>query len=170
MLFIIDNTSTCITDAGIQFWFVEFEVPEVVQKAIEVCCFMIMKPKHIFAAADKVTKFSRILDPELAIQHIAPCDKHKLSTCMFCWRGSSQKQEQEHHEKQPEVLKAAFGQLTGYNLQYCTYEWSGHVNYDDPARVVILTLFFQVLTSSRPWGYSYRNAKFCASYLSSLSL
>ncbi|GJW82177.1 hypothetical protein Tco_0146152 [Tanacetum coccineum] len=111
-------------------------------------CFMIMKSKHIFAAAGKVTKFSRILDPELAIQHIAPCDKvyfrfcyalfahqRKLSTCMFRWRGSSQKQEQEHHEKQPEVLKAAFGQLTGYNLLYCTYKWYGHVNYDDPARV-----------------------------------
>nr|GEZ22077.1 hypothetical protein [Tanacetum cinerariifolium] len=71
---------------GFSFGFVEFEVPEAVQEAIEACellipvsvfngCFMIMKPKYIFAAAGKVTKFSRILDPELAIQRIAPCVK-----------------------------------------------------------------------------------------------
>ncbi|GKG01513.1 hypothetical protein Tco_0306218, partial [Tanacetum coccineum] len=29
----------------------------------------------MFAAAGKVTKFSRILDPELAVHHIALCDK-----------------------------------------------------------------------------------------------
>ncbi|GKF19879.1 serine/threonine-protein phosphatase 2A 65 kDa regulatory subunit A beta isoform, partial [Tanacetum coccineum] len=31
------------------------------------------------AAAGKVTKFSRILDPELAIKHIAPCVKELSS-------------------------------------------------------------------------------------------
>ena len=35
------------------------------------------------AAAGKVTKFCRILSPELAIQHILPCVKvYKLMKCM----------------------------------------------------------------------------------------
>nr|GFD49762.1 hypothetical protein [Tanacetum cinerariifolium] len=46
-----------------------------------------------------------------------------INTAMFRWRGSTQKQEQQHHEKQPEdklsELKAALGPLDGRNLLYC---------------------------------------------------
>ena len=68
------------------FFLILFNVPSISRTELVPAYVRLLRDNEAevrIAAAGKVTKFCRILNPELAIQHILPCVKvHSSETCV----------------------------------------------------------------------------------------